>query len=152
MTTRSTRQAPPPVTDPNPPRPPRPVPTDPTPDPTPGTDVEQTPGVTATVTNTGTNVGNSVPGSSPWGAPALSIESLLHGRVNPEDDRGQTGVRLPRYVTDAVRAVANSSRGKLSMQDVVTAAVKAYLPEQVLTRSWAEHGGPVDHDGRPILS
>jgi hypothetical protein len=152
MSTRSGRQAPPPVVDTNPPRPPRPAPPADTEQPTPGNSVAQQQPLTATVTNTGTNVGTSVPGGSPWGAPALSVESLLHGRVNPEDDRGQTGVRLPRYVTDAVRAVAHSSRGKLSMQDIVTAAVKAHLPGEVLTQAWAEHGGPVDEHGNPIFS
>lgn len=72
---------------------------------------------------------------------AQALDALMYGRVDPEQDRGQTGVRLPRYVSDAVRVLAATSRGRLSMQDVVTEAVKAYLPGDVLYAAWLRHGG-----------
>lgn len=138
----SNRPAPPPVTDTNPPRRQRPTPPDdrnavarhePT--------AAPADGVTATVTNVGTNVGNTVPGGPVGPPPATALDALLYGRVDPEQDRAQTGVRLPRYVADAVRVVSATSRGTLSMQDVVTNAVKSYLPEEVLHASWVRHGG-----------
>lgn len=129
-----------PVVDPNPPRRRR------TPPPDDGNSVAhttRTSGVTATVTNGATNVGNEVPHQVPAGGPsaALSIDALLYGRTDPDQDRAQTGVRLPKYVTDTVRAVSVASRGKLSMQDIVTNAVKAYLPDDALRAAWLRHGG-----------
>jgi hypothetical protein len=77
---------------------------------------------------------------------AQALDALMYGRVDPEQDRGQTGVRLPRYVTDAVRVLAATSRGSLTMQDIVTEAVKAYLPGDVLYTAWLRHGGE-PHNG-----
>jgi hypothetical protein len=142
----SNRPAPPPVVDPNPPRQAtRPAPpTETTAPGTPGSSVAHQSGPTAFVTNVGTNVGNTVPGGSVGPTTATALDALLYGRVNPEQDRSQTGVRLPRYVSDAVRVVAATSRGALSMQDIVTEAVKAYLPHDVLVASWQRHGGSTD--------
>lgn len=136
------RETPPPVQDTNPPRRTRTAP----PDDRNAVQVhqppaEQTNGVTATVTDVGTNVGNTVPNVSGGPPAAMALDALLYGRVDPEADRAQTGVRLPRYVADAVRVIAATSRGKLSMQDVVTNAVKAYVPADVLAASWQRHGG-----------
>jgi hypothetical protein len=140
MTTKSTRPAPPPVVDPNPPRPApaeasstvavTPAPAQPT-------------GETAFVTNVGTNVGNSVP-DRPGPTAATTLDALLYGRTDPDQDRGQTGVRLPKYVTDAVRVIAATSGGRLAMQDVVTEAVKAFLPADVLRAAYVRHGGNPD--------
>lgn len=133
------RATPPPVSDPNPPGRRRP-PDDPS------TDMTRHQPVTAppTVgTNVGTNVGTPVPNRTGTGGPpaAQAIDSLLYGRANPEQDRAQSGVRLPRYVVDAVRVVSATSRGRLNMQDVVTEAVKAALPYDVLYAAWIRHGG-----------
>lgn len=145
MSTRSGRQAPPPVVNANPPRPPRPAPPE---QPTTGGALEPTSpapaGATAFVTNPATNLGTN-PGTTSGGG-RLDLGALLHGRVDLESDRAQTGVRLPRYVNDAVRATATVSKGRLSMQDIVTNAVKRYVPAEVLRQAWLEHGGDPDVD------
>ena len=145
MSSTSRRAAPPPVTATNPPRPPRQAPPAPQ-QPTAGNALahtqtdpdESTTAATAFATNVGTNVGSTVPGGP--GVP-MSLTALMHGALDPEQDRAQTGVRLPKYVADAVRVVVATSRGKLTMQDVVTEAVKAYLPPEVLRQAWQQHGG-----------
>lgn len=127
----SRSDTPPPVSDPNPPRSRRQAPPD-------DSNAVERHTATTVGTNAGTNVGTPVPGGPPS---ALSLAALMHGPVDPEQDRGQTGIRLPRYVTDAVRLVAATSRGRLAMQDIVTEAVKAYLPADVLHQAWVQHGG-----------
>jgi hypothetical protein len=78
---------------------------------------------------------------------AQALDALLYGRVDPEQDRAQSGVRLPKYVLDAVRVLAATSRGKANMQDIVTEAVKAALPHDVLYAAWLRHGGEPEHQG-----
>lgn len=72
---------------------------------------------------------------------ALTMGDLMHGAPDPEADLTQSGARLPRYVLDAVRAVVATSRGQWTMQRLVTEAVKAFMPPEVLTEAWQRHGG-----------
>jgi hypothetical protein len=137
------RETPPPVADNNPPSRRRPPP-----EPTTAVAQQTPPPVAPSVaTNVGTNVGSTVPNGRGGPPMAQALDALMYGRVDPEQDRGQTGVRLPRYVTDAVRVLSATSRGRLSMQDVVTEAVKAYLPHDVLYAAWLRHGGEPEQQG-----
>lgn len=71
----------------------------------------------------------------------LTMGDIMHGRADPETDYAQSGVRLPRYVLDAVRVVVATSRGQWNGQRLVTEAVKAFIPPEILVEAWREHGG-----------
>lgn len=102
--------------------------------------------------NAGTTGGTPAVGASPDAGPAyqgrrLSLADVMHGRRSPERDMSQTGARLPKYVLDAVRAVATTSQGQWSMHALVTEAVKQFLPPEALYDAWFAHGG--DAPGPP---
>lgn len=82
------------------------------------------------------------------GVPALTVRAgltmsdVMHGPTNPERDLAQTGVRLPKYVMDAVRSVVVTSRGQWTMQALIAEAVKSFIPPEILHEAWTQHGGP----------
>jgi len=56
----------------------------------------------------------------------ISGAALFAGRPAPEVDLTQPGWRVPRYVKEAVRQAGNL--GRVSEQDIVTEALRAYEP------------------------
>jgi len=67
---------------------------------------------------------------------------LMHGRgTDPEKLRSTNGIRLSPYVNDAIRAVVATSRGKWTKETLVQEAIKQFLPPEILTIAWQDHGG-----------
>lgn len=80
------------------------------------------------------------------GRGAVTWTQLMRGRANPYHDVGQSGVRLPLFLRDAVRTYVAVSRGQWTVQRLVSEAVEHFLAElgqdEIVEEAWQEHGGP----------
>lgn len=68
------------------------------------------------------------------GGRAISLAALVDTAPDPELDLVATTLRLPRYVLNALRATSQLSRR--SQQNLVTDALKAYLPGELQDQAY----------------
>lgn len=65
--------------------------------------------------------------------PQWGVAELIGG-IDPEKDRYQSGIRLPKYVMEALRLQATLTRQE--QQDIAAAGVKAVLPAELLDATY----------------
>lgn len=69
----------------------------------------------------------------------ISLAALMGGGIDPERDMVNPGARIPRYVKAAMETVAmltKNSRTPVDQQTIVTEALKAYLPQEILETAY----------------
>lgn len=71
----------------------------------------------------------------------------MRGQANPYNNVGQSGVRLPLFLRDALRSKVALSQGEWNTQRLVSEAVEWFLVEalgedELVEEAWTMHGGP----------
>ncbi len=70
---------------------------------------------------------------------SIALAALMSPQVDPELDLVAAGIRLPRYVKEALRLAAVIGRGQ--EQRIVAEALKAYLPGELLDEAYRAAAG-----------
>lgn len=78
-------------------------------------------------------------GLPPMLGSTVALADLVGGGVDPSRDLVAAGARVPRYLKAALASTASltkNSRTPMKEQDILTAALLAYLPEDIVKQAW----------------